>query len=154
MVEMEQIKAIVKEQIDVLNAIPKSNIGVARDTLWQISQVPVMSVFFDFDYCGDPHGIFGRCPFERLHAWLPGTMKDTMRYLFLLCQLPQDFQDWRNDPDRTEKTRPKFTIKTKDYQINKAKFAAIFPFLTMCSRHQSNREVPHTPFKNGVTNLT
>jgi hypothetical protein len=31
MVEMEKIKAIVKEQIDVLNAIPKRNIGVARD---------------------------------------------------------------------------------------------------------------------------
>jgi hypothetical protein len=45
MVEMEQIKAIVKEQIDVLNAIPKSNIGVARDNLREISQVPVMSAF-------------------------------------------------------------------------------------------------------------
>jgi hypothetical protein len=48
---MEQIKAIVKEQIDVLNAIPKRNIGVARER--EISQVPVMSAFFDFDYCGD-----------------------------------------------------------------------------------------------------
>jgi hypothetical protein len=43
MVEMEQIKAIVKEQIDVLNTIPKCNIGVARDKLQKISQVPVMS---------------------------------------------------------------------------------------------------------------
>jgi hypothetical protein len=154
MVEMEQIKAIVKEQIDVLNAVPKRNIGVARDKLRQISQVPVMSAFFDFDYCGDPHGIFGSCPFERLHAWLSGTMKDAMRYLFLLCQLPQDFQDWCDDPDRTETTRPKFTIENKDYQINKAKFEAIFRFLTMCSRRQSDREVPRTPFKNGVTDLT
>ena len=45
MVEMEQIKAIVKEQIDVLNAVPKRNIGVARDKLREISQVPVMSAF-------------------------------------------------------------------------------------------------------------
>jgi hypothetical protein len=45
MVEMEQIKAIVKEQSDVLNAIPKRNIGIARDKLWQISEVPVMSAF-------------------------------------------------------------------------------------------------------------
>jgi hypothetical protein len=93
MVEMEQIKAIVKEQIDVLNAISKHNIGVARDKLRQISQVPVMSAFFDFNYCGDPKGIFGSCAFKRLHAWLSGTMKDAMRYPFLLCQLPQDFQD-------------------------------------------------------------
>jgi hypothetical protein len=86
---MEQIKAIVKEQIDVSNAIPKRNIGVARDKLREISQVPVMSAFFDFDYCGDPHGIFGSCLFERLHAWPSGTMKDGMPYLFLLCQLPK-----------------------------------------------------------------
>jgi hypothetical protein len=148
---MEQIKAIVKEQIDVLNAIPKCNIGVAHDKLREISQVCVMSAFFDFDYCGDPYDIFGSCPFEWLHAWLSGTMKDGMRYLFLICQLPQEFQDWCDDPDCTEKTRPKFTIKSKDYQINKAKFEAIFRFLTMCSRHQSDWEVPRTPFKNGVT---
>jgi hypothetical protein len=154
MVEMEQIKAIVKEQIDVLNAISKRNIGVAHDKLWHISQVPVMSAFFDFDYCGDPHCIFGSCPFERLHAWLSRTMKDALCYLFLLCQLPQDFKDWCDDPDRAEKTRPKFTFKNKDYQINKAKFEAIFRFLTMCTHRQSNREVPHTPFKNGVTDLT
>jgi hypothetical protein len=154
MVEMEQIKAIVKEQIDVLNAIPKRNIGVARDKLREISQVPVMSAFLDFDYCGDLHGIFGSCPFERLHAWLSRTMKDGMRYPFLRCQLPQDFQDLFDDPDHIEKTRPKSTIKNKDYQINKAKFEAVFRFLTMCSCHQSDREVPRTPFKNGVTNLT
>jgi hypothetical protein len=64
MVEMEQIKAIVKEQIDILNAFPKRNIGVARDNLRDISQVPVMSTFFDFDYFGDPHGIFASCPFK------------------------------------------------------------------------------------------
>jgi hypothetical protein len=113
MVEMEQIKAIVKEQIDVLNAIPKRNIGVAHDKLQEISQVPVMSAFFDFDYCGDPHSIIGSCPFERLHAWLSGTMKDGVCYLFLLCQSPQDFQDWFDDPDCTEKTRPKFTIEIR-----------------------------------------
>jgi hypothetical protein len=79
---MDDIKTIVKEQMDVLNAIPKRNIGVAREKLQAISQVPVMSAFFDFDYCGDPHGIFGSCPFERLHAWLSGTMKDGMQYLF------------------------------------------------------------------------
>jgi hypothetical protein len=81
-------------------------------------------------------------------------MKDGMRSLFLLFQLPQDFQDWCNDPDHTEKTRPKSTIENKDYQIKKAKFEAIFCFLTMCSRCQSDREVPCTPFKNGVTELT
>jgi hypothetical protein len=79
---MEDIKAIVSEQVEVLNARPKRNVGLARAKLQEISQVPVMSAFFDFDYCGDPHGIFGSCPFERLHAWLSGIMKDGMQYLF------------------------------------------------------------------------
>jgi hypothetical protein len=151
---MDEIKQIVKDQIDVLNEIPRRDITIARQNLQSISQVPVMPAFFDFDYCGDPHGIFGSCPFKRLHAWLSRTMKDGMRYLFLLSKLPQDFQEWFHDPDHTENTRPKFTIENKDYQINKAKFEAIFRFLTMCSHCQSDREVPCTPFKNGVTDLT
>jgi hypothetical protein len=40
MVEMEQIKAIVKEQIDVLNAVPKRNIGVARDNSGRFLKFP------------------------------------------------------------------------------------------------------------------
>jgi hypothetical protein len=113
-----------------------------------------MSVFFDFDYCGDPHGIFGSCPFERLHAWLSGTMKDGMRYLFLLSDMLQDFMDWCDNDDRMESNKPKLCITDSDYQINKAKFEAIFCFLTMCSHHQSDRSVPQTQFKNGVTDLT
>jgi hypothetical protein len=153
-VNMNDIKAIVSEQIAVLNEHPRRNIGEARKKLQAISQVPVMSAFFDFDFCGDPHGIFGCCPFERLHAWLSGIMKDGMRYLFLLCDLDNDFIDWCNDDDRSLSTKPKITITDSDYHINKAKFEAIFRFLTMSSRRQSDRSVPRTPFKNGVTDLT
>ena len=151
---MEDIKKIVEEQIEVLNARPKRNIREARAKLQAISQVPVMSAFFDFDFCGDPHGIFGSCPFERLHAWLTGIMKDGMRYLFLLCDMPEDFVEWCEDDNRMESNRPRISITDADYQINKAKFEAIFRFLTMCARRQSDRSVPRTPFKNGVTDLT
>jgi hypothetical protein len=153
-VNMVEIKEIVNEQIEVLKARPRRNVGMARAKLQEISQVPVMSAFFDFDYCGDPHGIFGSCPFERLHAWLSGIMKDGMRYLFLMCDLPEDFVDWCKDEYRTESNKPRISITDGDYHINKAKFEAIFRFLTMCSRRQSDRSVPRTPFKNGVTDLT
>jgi hypothetical protein len=151
---MDKINAIVKEQINVLNAIPKRNIGIARANLQAISQVPVMSAFFDFDYCGDPHGIFGSCPFKRLHAWLSGTMKDGIHYLFLLSNMMPEFLDWCADENRTESTKPKLSITDSNYHINKVKFEAIFCFLTLCSRRQSDREVPRTPFKNSVTDLT
>ena len=79
-VNMNNIKAIVSEQIAVLKECPRCTIGIgkARKKLQAISQVPVMSAFFDFDFCGDSHGIFGCCPFEHLHAWLSGIMKDGM----------------------------------------------------------------------------
>jgi hypothetical protein len=151
---MEDINATVKEQVDVLNAIPKRNVMVSRAMLQKISQVPVMSAFNDFDYCGDPHGIFRSCPFKCLHAWLSRTMKDGMHYLFLLSDMPHDFMDWCNDEDRTESTEPKLSITYSNYQINKSKFEAIFCFLTMCFHRQSDRSVPQTPFKIGVTDLT
>ena len=40
---MEEIKTIMEEQIDVLNARPRRNIGEARAKLQEISQVPVMT---------------------------------------------------------------------------------------------------------------
>ena len=69
-------------------------------------------------------------------------MKDGMQYLFLLCDLLQDFIDWCCDEDRTHSSKPQLTITDYNYQINKAKFEAIFRFLTMCSRRQSDRSVP------------
>jgi hypothetical protein len=38
--------------------------------------------------------------------------------------------------------------------INKPKSEAIFKFLSLYARQQSDREVPCTPFQNGVTDLT
>jgi hypothetical protein len=81
-------------------------------------------------------------------------MRDGMRYLFLMCDLPEHFMDWCQDEDRIESNRPYLSITDADYDINKAKFEAIFRFLTLCSRRQSDRSVPRTPFKNGVTDLT
>jgi hypothetical protein len=86
--------------------------------------------------------------------WLSEIMKDSMRYLYLLGDLDNDFIDcWCNDDDRSLSTKPKITITDSYYHINKAKFEAIFHFLTMCSHHQSDRSIPRTPFKNGVTDL-
>jgi hypothetical protein len=66
---MEDKESIAKEQVNVLNAIPKRSIEVAHVKLWQeIFQAPVMVAFFDFDYCGDPEGIFGSYLFKCLHA--------------------------------------------------------------------------------------
>ena len=145
---------MVSECIPLLNARVRGTVGEAQSRLSAISQLPVWSAFFDFDFCGCPHGIFGSCPFERLHAWQSGLMKNAMEKLFLLSDLPAIFMEWYDSEDASAISRPRVNITDSQLYINKAKFEAIFRYLTMYSRRQSDREVPRTPFRNGVTDLT
>jgi hypothetical protein len=81
-------------------------------------------------------------------------MKDAMKKLFLMAKLPETFLAWYNDENVLASARPKVTITESQWYIKKSKFEAIFRFLTLYSRRQSDREVPRTPFRNGVTDLT
>jgi hypothetical protein len=101
-VNMSEIKGIVKEKVGIIKSREYGQVGLACAKLAKISQLPVISAFFDFNFCGDPHGVFGSCPFERLHAWLSGIMKDGMRFLFLMCDIDQTFIDWADDDNRQE----------------------------------------------------
>jgi hypothetical protein len=151
-VDAEPIKTALRECIPIINREERGNVANARERLSGISQLPIWSPLYNCDFCGCRHGIFGSCPFEHLHAWQSGIMKDGMRLLFLLGDLPSSFIKWyktrRGD-------RPPVTKMTdSQLYINKPKFEAIFRFLTMYARRQSDREVPRTPFRNGVTDLT
>jgi hypothetical protein len=80
-------------------------------------------------------------------------MKNAMEKLFLLSDLPDIFMEWYDSEDASAISRPRVNITDSQLYINKAKFEAIFRYLTMYSRRQSDREVPRTPFRNGVTDL-
>jgi hypothetical protein len=153
-VDVQHIKHEVQECIPILQLRTKGTVQAAQNRLSSISQLPVWSALFDFDFCNCPHGIFGSCPFERLHAWQTGTMKDAMKYLFLMSDLPQSFLLWYRSRKSLPRGRPNINITESQFYIKKSKFEEIFRFLTMYSRRQSDREVPRTPFKNGVTDLT
>jgi hypothetical protein len=153
-VNVEDIKQEVRECAPLLEARVRGTVAEAANRLASISQLPVWSAFFDFDFCGCQHGIFGSCPFERLHAWQTGIMKDAMKKLFLMAKLPETFLAWYNDENALASARPKVTITESQLYIKKSKSEAIFRFLTLYSRRQSDREVPRTPFRNGVTDLT
>lgn len=155
-VKVDEIKQEVRECIPLLDLRARGSVKEAQNRLSAISQLPVWSPFFDFDFCGCVHGIFGSCPFERLHAWQTGIMKDGMQKLFLLGDLPTNFVRWYNSNDAsTPSARPQCEKLTESkLYIDKAKFEAIFRYLTMYARRQSDREVPRTPFRNGVTDLT
>jgi hypothetical protein len=89
----------------------------------------VLSTFFDFDFCGCLHGIFGSCPFKCLHAWQTGIMKDAMNNLFLLSNLPPTFIEWCNNKNALPSSCPKVNITESKLYNNKPKFEAIFATL-------------------------
>ena len=133
-VNVADIKHEVSECMPLLDARVRGTVGEAQSRLSAISQLPVWSAFFDFDFCGCPHGIFGSCPFERLHAWQTGIMKNAMEKLFLLSELPASFLEWYENEDALASARPRVNITDSQLYINKPKFEAIFRYLTMYSR--------------------
>lgn len=82
-------------------------------------------------------------------------MKDGMQKLFLLGDVPTNVVRWYNNQDASSRhARPQEKLTESQLYISKPQFEAIFRHLTMYSRRQSDREVPRTPFRNGVTDLT
>jgi hypothetical protein len=97
-VDAEPIKTALRECIPIINREERGNVANARERLSGISQLPIWSPLYNCDFCGCRHGIFGSCPFEHLHAWQSGIMKDGMRLLFLLGDLPSSFIKWYKNP--------------------------------------------------------
>ena len=109
-VNVDEIKDVVSECMPLLEARVRGTVGDAQSRLSAISQLPVWSAFFDFDIYGCPHGIFGSCPFERLHAWQTGLMKNAMEKLFLLSDLPDIFLNWYYDDNSVASSHPRVNI--------------------------------------------
>ena len=146
-VDAESIKMSLHECIPIINGDAPGNVANAREQLSGISQLPIWSPLYNCDFCGCPRGIFGSCPFEHLHAWQAGMMKDGMRLLFFLGDLPKGFMKWYNTtPSRRGVCPPATKMTDSQLYINKPKFKAIFHFLTMYACRQSDREVPRMPF--------
>ena len=61
-------------------------------------------------------------------------MKNAMEKLFLLSNLPAIFMEWYDSEDASAISRPRVNITDSQLYINKAKFEAIFRYLTMYSR--------------------
>jgi hypothetical protein len=77
-----------------------------------------------------------------------------MHKLFMLCELPINFMRWYSSKHSHDVLPPPpVNIVASPLYISKPQFEAIFHYLTMYAWRQSDREVPCTPFRNGVTNL-
>ena len=146
-VDAEPTWKVVHECIPIINEHEHGTVADARQKLSAISQLPIWSPLYDCDFCGCHRGIFGSCSFEHLHAWQAGKIKNGMRLLFLLGDLPTSFMKWYITHPTHRGDWPQVTKMTdSQLYINKPKFEAIFRFLTMYACQQSDHEVPFTPF--------
>jgi hypothetical protein len=135
-------------------------VGKARLDLKKISKIGVVSAFRDFKFGNNPAGIYGSLPIETLHAWLLGLMEYELEGVYSYVTPSKEIARWTKlryigDPRGSLRNRPtqvKFMeslVKTDQGEFERRiKIAK-----TVCTR-QSDRDVPKTPFNNGVTSLS
>jgi len=150
----QDIKKTIEESIATIEANVHGTVTRARDSLMDISQARVVPYLLRaFDFCGKPSGVFGACPYESLHVLLLGLMKYLLDYTYNQEDLPANFVHWARSSNRRDDARPTLPSSLKEI-VDKAELEARFRLLTMSARRQSDRDMPKTPFKNGVTDLT
>ena len=142
------------------SAVTSKDKQAAVELLKSLSQHPVISYYFNFCFGGMPGGICSiGSPFEILHVFYLGIMKMMLNGIFNICKVPHELDTWHThrvmgNPEGYMSNRP---------DVKKGKNTAIFPaaefearirYVQSYSRRQSDRDMPRTPFKNGVTELT
>jgi hypothetical protein len=157
MVKMSNMQPLIEDAVNILiSSRVHGTVKAARESLQSVSQLVVRPSFFDFDFCGCEHGIFASCPFERLHAFCLGLMKMSLEFVFNVGTLPDSYMAWYTEylaGNATIEDRPSCS-KVLNPFVDGTRFEGRFRLLTMAARRQSDREMPRTPFKNGVTDLT
>ena len=79
----------------IANPTGRGNIGYYRDILKDISQNPVDSFYYQFDFCLSRNAVFGSgTPMEVLHAWYLGLMKLALVSLFEMSTVSPALQKW------------------------------------------------------------
>ena len=132
----------------------------ANDRVKEISQLLFESVYWNFSFGGNVHGVHGSLPIEILHAFLLGPMKILLESIFEHTEVPEDMREWfvkriNNRPDGSTQSKPPYTgTKSKPSRFRKEEFERRFRSVTRAAFRQSDREMPRCPFKHGVTSLT
>lgn len=140
----------------------KSAVKAADKVLDSLSQKPVHSILFEFEFAGLPGGIFGfGTPFEILHVLYIGIMKLLLTGIFHIMKVPDPLKKWysnrlKGHPLGALAHRPdiKSASKNKATYFPVEEFERRMRLVQSQSRRQSDRFMPRSPFKNGVTELT
>ena len=145
--------------IRIIQSGEHGKVGQSRTDLRNISKIGVVSAFRDFSFGNNPCGIYGSLPIETLHAWLLGLMEYELEGVYSYVTPSKAISRWtrlryKGHPNGSLSKRPthvKFMeswVKTDQGEFERRiKIAK-----TVCTR-QSDRDIPKTPFNNGVTIL-
>ena len=159
---VDEIVPIVCHSMTVIQPDNRVYGGVtaARTAAANLSQHLVESVYFGVSFGGDPHGIFGSTPVEILHFFYKGIMQLMLKCLYNYTPVPPTLKSWYTSQLNGNNHghlswKPAVTKNQRENCLfNLAEFERHFRCCTKASWHQSDRSMPWTPFKHGVTSLS
>ena len=162
--QAKDVYAVVEEALKLLDTTDHGNKS-ARDEvklkLKSISQHPVLPHYSQFDFGGDPEGVFGCTPWELLHVWYLGIMKLILFGCYNISRTNAELIKWYRHRLRGHSKGD--LSNCPSLPAGTSKNAVLFPkpkleerlrYIQTYSRCQSDRYMPRGPFREGVTDLT
>jgi hypothetical protein len=132
----------------------------ARDEFTSVSKMGVVSAFIEFSFGNNPMGIYGSLPLETLHAWLLGLMEYMLEGVFSHVVPPRKVSFWY-EKRYISNVRGNMNHRPADHHFtesmvktDQAEFERGIKIAKDIAKRQSDRDIPKTPFNNGVTSLT
>lgn len=178
MTEQQYMETEIRECIDNVENRVYGQVQESRDRAQAISQNLVIPYYFNFTFGGSKNGVFGSLPYELLHLYYLGLQKYMLTCLFQCVEIPSDLSRWckrrwknPNQPGAGLDRRPTVRRAKRDKSgrpapvpnqeaesskeiFNKVEFERRVRVVTQSAKRQSDKDMPRTPFKNGVTELT
>jgi hypothetical protein len=132
----------------------------AREELISVSKMGVVSTFREFSFGNNPMGIYGLLPFDTLYAWLLGLMEYMLEGVVSHVVPPRKVALWR-EKRYSSNMREKMSHRSVEnnftesmVKTDQAEFERRIKIAKEIATIQSDRDIPNTPFNNGVTSLT
>ena len=158
----QDVYDVVNESLMLMQTTDHGNKSARENVkrkLKNLSQHPVLPYYSNFEFCGDPEGVFGCTPWELLHVWYLGIMKLILQGCYNFSRTNSELIKWyrhrlRGHSKGDLALRPKIPKLKNSVLFPKPKLEERLRFIQTYSRRQSDRYMPRGPFREGVTDLT
>ncbi|MGH7974201.1 MAG: hypothetical protein ACREBR_01650, partial [bacterium] len=152
------VKAIVQPAIIANSIFEEGTInGQHRAAMRKISQHPVASAYWNFNFGGSC--IHQSLPHEILHMFYLGLFKRMLCAVYHHAIVPPVLKNWMSKRKAGSrlgnmKNRPKNLKKYAKSQFRGNEFERRMRNVSFLASRQSDRDMPRSSFKNGVSQLT